>query len=172
MSQIPALTAERIARTIAGEIAANPRQVEAATALLDEGATVPFIARYRGEIIGFIIGVAIEDLASEPWARLDENFGEGNTFYTYAFVIMDKYKGNGYAKILKRVYLSWAKKRDGIRFVTGHVKLGVSTKFTGDIKIINRVDNWQGTGMTFEYYRRDLGSKPDQTQNPPLVKTF
>ena len=134
--------------------------------------SLPFIARYRGEIIGFIIGVAIEDLASEPWARLDENFGEGNTLYSYAFVIMDKYKGNGYAKILKRVYLSWAKKRDGIRFVTGHVKLGVSTKFTGDIKIINRVDNWQGTGMTFEYYRRDLGSKPDQTQNPPLVKTF
>ena len=136
--------------------------------------SLPFIARYRGEIIGFIIGVAIEDLASEPWARLDENFGEGNTLYSYAFVIMDKYKGNGYAKILKRVYLSWAKKRDGIRFVTGHVKLGVSTKFTGVIKIINRVDNWQGTGMTFEYYRRDLGSKPDlaQTQNPPLVKTF
>ena len=52
--------------------------------------SLPFIARYRGEIIGFIIGVAIEDLASEPWARLDENFGEGNTFYTYAFVIMDK----------------------------------------------------------------------------------
>jgi hypothetical protein len=50
----------------------------------------------------------------------------------------------------------------------------VSTKFTGDIKIINRVDNWQGTGMTFEYYRRDLGSKPDlnQTQNPPLAKTI
>ena len=136
--------------------------------------SLPFIARYRGEIIGFIIGVAIEDLASEPWARLDENFGEGNTLYSYAFVIMDKYKGNGYAKILKRVYLSWAKKRDGIRFVTGHVKLGVSSKFTGDIKIINRVDNWQGTGMTFEYYRRDLGPKPDltQTQNPPLAKTF
>ena len=52
MSQIPALTAERIARTIAGEIAANPRQVEAATALLDEGATVPFIARYRKEATG------------------------------------------------------------------------------------------------------------------------
>ncbi len=136
--------------------------------------SLPFIARYRGEIIGFIIGVAIEDLSSEPWARLDENFGEGNTLYTYAFVIMDKYLGNGYAKILKRVYLSWAKKRDGIRFITGHVKLGKSSKFTGDIKIINRVDNWQGTGLTFEYYSRNLGPKPDltQTQNPPLAKTI
>ncbi len=136
--------------------------------------SLPFIARYRDEIIGFIIGVAIEDLSSEPWARLDENFGEGNTLYTYAFVIMDKYLGNGYAKILKRVYLSWAKKRDGIRFITGHVKLGKSSKFTGDIKIVNRVDNWQGTGLTFEYYSRNLGTKPDltQTHNPPLAKTI
>ena len=136
--------------------------------------SLPFIARFRGEIIGYIIGVAIEDLSSEPWARLDENFGKHNTLYSYTFVIMDKYKGNGYAKILKRVFLSWAKKRESIRFITGHVKLGVSSKFTGDIKIVNRVDNWQGTGMTFEYYRRDLGPKPDftQTQNPPLAKTI
>ncbi|WP_323764394.1 Tex family protein [Marinovum sp.] len=52
MSQIPAQTATRIARTIASEIAADPRQVEAATALLDGGATVPFIARYRKEVTG------------------------------------------------------------------------------------------------------------------------
>ncbi len=136
--------------------------------------SLPFIARYRGEIIGYIIGVAIEDLSSEPWARMDENFNEHNTLYSYAFVIMDKFKSNGYAKILKRVFLSWAKKREGIRYITGHVKLGVSSKFTGDIKIINRIDNWQGTGVTFEYYRRNLGPKPDftQTQNPPLAKTI
>ncbi|MEP3333242.1 Tex family protein [Sedimentitalea sp.] len=45
-------TTDRIARTIATEIAASPRQVAAATALLDEGATVPFIARYRKEVTG------------------------------------------------------------------------------------------------------------------------
>jgi len=140
----------------------------------NKSTSLPFIARYRGEIIGYIIGVAIEELSTEPWARLDDYFGENNTLYTYAFVIMDKFKGNGYAKILKRVYLSWAKKREGIRFITGHVRLGVSSKFTGDIRIINRVDNWQGSGLTFEYYRRDLGPKPDfsQTQNPPLAKTI
>lgn len=44
----PAL-ARKIAATIAGEIGARPPQVEAAVALLDEGATVPFIARYRKE---------------------------------------------------------------------------------------------------------------------------
>lgn len=42
----------RITAILATEIAAQPRQVEAAVALLDEGATVPFIARYRKEITG------------------------------------------------------------------------------------------------------------------------
>ena len=42
----------RIARTIADEIAAKPPQVIAAIGLLDEGATVPFIARYRKEVTG------------------------------------------------------------------------------------------------------------------------
>ncbi|WP_071795912.1 Tex family protein [Natronohydrobacter thiooxidans] len=45
-------TAERIARTIATEISASERQVAAAVALLDDGATVPFIARYRKEATG------------------------------------------------------------------------------------------------------------------------
>lgn len=44
--------AERIARTIATEISATPKQVAAATELLDGGATVPFIARYRKEVTG------------------------------------------------------------------------------------------------------------------------
>ena len=37
---------------IAGEIAARPEQVAATVGLLDEGATVPFIARYRKEVTG------------------------------------------------------------------------------------------------------------------------
>ena len=41
-----------IEHRIATEISANPRQVAAAIALLDEGATVPFIARYRKEVTG------------------------------------------------------------------------------------------------------------------------
>ncbi|MGU3494536.1 Tex family protein [Xanthobacteraceae bacterium A53D] len=41
-----------IAHIIAGEIAAKPAQVTAAVGLLDEGATVPFIARYRKEVTG------------------------------------------------------------------------------------------------------------------------
>lgn len=44
--------AQRIARTIASEIGAQPAQVQAAIALLDGGATVPFVARYRKEATG------------------------------------------------------------------------------------------------------------------------
>lgn len=44
--------AQKIAATIATEINAQPGQVAAAVALLDEGATVPFIARYRKEVTG------------------------------------------------------------------------------------------------------------------------
>ena len=43
---------DRIARTIATEINARPEQVGAAAKLLDEGATVPFVARYRKEVTG------------------------------------------------------------------------------------------------------------------------
>jgi uncharacterized protein len=42
----------RIIRTLSSEIAATPTQVIAAMTLLDEGATVPFIARYRKEATG------------------------------------------------------------------------------------------------------------------------
>ncbi|RYH09720.1 Tex family protein [Tropicimonas sp. IMCC6043] len=42
----------RIVRTIAEEIAASPGQVSAAVTLLREGATVPFVARYRKEATG------------------------------------------------------------------------------------------------------------------------
>ena len=118
--------------------------------------TLPLIARSQKNIIGYIIGLPLESLSKEPWARLDENYEKYNTIYTYAFVIKDEYKGKGYAKMLKKVYLNWAKKRDGINFITGHVRLGITSRFKGEIKIINQVENWQGTGKIFEYYRRNL----------------
>ena len=132
--------------------------------------SLPFIARFQGEIIGYIIGVPLELLSQEPWARVDINFGENNTLYTYAFVVQSKFKGNGYAKMLKRVYLNWTKKQESILFITGHVKEGVSSKFTGDIRIIDRIDNWQGTGTTFEYYRRTIDPEQIYTSrnDPPL----
>jgi len=118
--------------------------------------SLPIIARFENKIIGYIIGMPLELLSQEPWARLDENYGKFNTLYTYAFVIKNDFKKKGYAKILKKVYISWAKKKDGILYNTGHVKLGISKKFKGQIKIIAEINNWQGTGEIFEYYRRNL----------------
>ena len=118
--------------------------------------TLPLIARSHNNIIGYIIGLPLESLSKEPWARLDENYEKYNTIYTYAFVIKDEYKGNGYAKMLKKVYLNLAKKREGITFITGHVRRGITSRFKGEIKVINQVENWQGTGKVFEYYRRNL----------------
>src|SRR3954466_1358806 len=42
----------RLAGLIAAEINSKPEQAAAAIGLLDEGATVPFIARYRKEVTG------------------------------------------------------------------------------------------------------------------------
>lgn len=43
---------QRIVAALAIEVAASAAQITAAVALLDEGATVPFIARYRKEVTG------------------------------------------------------------------------------------------------------------------------
>ena len=47
-----ALDIKRISIIIAAEINAKPEQAAAAIGLLDEGATVPFVARYRKEVTG------------------------------------------------------------------------------------------------------------------------
>lgn len=54
---------DRIARTIATEINARPEQVGAAVRLLDEGATVPFVARYRKEVTGGLDDTQLRVLA-------------------------------------------------------------------------------------------------------------
>ena len=53
----------RIARLIAQEIAAQPSQVIAAVDLLDGGATVPFVARYRKEATGGLDDTQLRNLA-------------------------------------------------------------------------------------------------------------
>ncbi|QXI63854.1 Protein YhgF [Paracoccus marcusii] len=60
---ISAQTATRIARQIATEIGASPAQVTAASDLLDGGATVPFVARYRKEVTGGLDDTQLRTLA-------------------------------------------------------------------------------------------------------------
>ena len=136
--------------------------------------SLPFIARYQDEIIGYIIGIPLEELRQESWAVNDENFGKYNTLYTYAFVIMEKYKSNGYARMLKRVYLSWSQKRSNIKYVTGHVITGTSNVADKNMTIISRIDDWQGTKKSFEYYRRsfDIKDNIESINSPPLETTI
>ncbi|KRG47870.1 transcription accessory protein [Stenotrophomonas panacihumi] len=54
--------AQQIAQTIADEIGAQTAQARAAIALLDEGASVPFIARYRKEVTGGLDDTQLRNL--------------------------------------------------------------------------------------------------------------
>ena len=78
---------DRIARTIATEIGASPAQVVAATGLLDGGATVPFVARYRKEATGGLDDSQLRSLA-ERLAYLRE-------LATRRAAILESIKGQG-----------------------------------------------------------------------------
>ncbi|UNK58845.1 RNA-binding transcriptional accessory protein [Pseudoxanthomonas daejeonensis] len=62
MTEVSAALARKIAQTIADEIGAQAAQVVAAVELLDEGATVPFIARYRKEVTGGLDDTQLRNL--------------------------------------------------------------------------------------------------------------
>ncbi|MFP4548897.1 MAG: hypothetical protein ACLFQM_12260 [Fidelibacterota bacterium] len=117
--------------------------------------TLPFIIRYNNEPQGFVIGVPLENFDKENWVHCDEFLGFHNTIYTYAFIIREEYRNFGLSKILKRIYHSTLKRR-GYKYVTGHVREGISAKFLNPTKVITRCDNWNNTGYTFEYYRTEL----------------
>jgi len=63
-----------MSQRIAGELSVSTRQVEATAALLDDGATVPFIARYRKERTGSLDEVAIGSIRErlEQLRQLDD----------------------------------------------------------------------------------------------------
>lgn len=60
----PAQTAARIVRSLADELHLAPARTSAVIALIDEGATIPFIARYRKEVTG--------DMDDATLRKLDE----------------------------------------------------------------------------------------------------
>ncbi len=60
---LPSLTPPSIARIIASELGVAERQVAVTIELLEEGATVPFIARYRKERTGGLDDVQLRTLA-------------------------------------------------------------------------------------------------------------
>ncbi|WP_438824266.1 Tex family protein [Bacillus sp. JJ1562] len=62
-------TNDMLVKTIAKEIGITIKQVHSVINLLDEGNTVPFIARYRKELTGSLDEVQIKDV-QEKWAYL------------------------------------------------------------------------------------------------------
>ena len=121
--------------------------------------TFPFIARYRNDIIGYIIGVPLEYFKNQSWSHIDVNLSKNNTIYTYAFIMKEKYrKKGGYAKTLKLIYTNWVKKNK-YEYITGHVKQGITQKFSrkhGNIEIVKIFPTWYDSKKPFEYYRRYL----------------
>ena len=52
-----------ITTTLAEELGIKPSAVEATVALIDEGNTIPFIARYRKEVTGGLDDVVLRTLS-------------------------------------------------------------------------------------------------------------
>lgn len=77
----------RLAATIAAEINARPAQVIAAVGLIDEGSTIPFIARYRKEVTGGLDDTQLRNLG-ERLIYLRDMEGRRDT-------ILDSINGQG-----------------------------------------------------------------------------
>ena len=114
------------------------------------------MARLNNKIIGFIIGVPLEVFSTESWSHYDTNLGKKNTIYTYMFLVGYSYRKNlGYSKVLKMIYINWCKKQN-YKFVTGHVRTGISKKFSSESVIVKIFPKWYDSKFPFEYYRRPL----------------
>ncbi len=116
--------------------------------------TLPFIARHKNKIIGFIIGAPLEKFNNQSWVQHDDNLNKKNTLYTCAFIFKKEFrKKRGFSKTLKKVYTSWAKKR-GFKYITGHVNKNIN--LDGDIKILKEFSRWFDSKEPFIYYRKKI----------------
>tara|TARA_B100000900_G_C20530300_1_gene696027 strand:+ start:133 stop:687 length:555 start_codon:yes stop_codon:yes gene_type:complete len=117
--------------------------------------TLPFIAKYNNQIIGFIIGAPLENFSNQSWVQLDENLNKNNTLYTYAFVFKSKFrKKGGFSKTLKKIYISWAKKRN-FTYVTGHISKNIF-KIKNDLELVKEYSVWYDSKEPFIYYRKKI----------------
>ena len=77
-----------IIQTLAQELSKEPRHVENVVQLLDEGNTIPFIARYRKELHGAMDDTSLRTLAA---MRGD---ADAERFFIDYFVELDPYTGH------------------------------------------------------------------------------
>ena len=55
-----------------------------------------------------------------------------------------------------KLKLNLVRKRNHLKYITGHVLEGISSNFKGKVYVVDKVPNWHGTKKVFEYYRRTL----------------
>ena len=70
---------EILTEQISKSLSINKKQVSATVELLNEGATIPFISRYRKEVTGSLDEMQVADIQSEL-KRLNELFTGANIF--------------------------------------------------------------------------------------------
>ncbi|MCR5050599.1 MAG: RNA-binding transcriptional accessory protein [Paludibacteraceae bacterium] len=92
---------QNFAHIISSAIAISERQVAATLSLLDEGATIPFIARYRKEKTGSLDEVQVADIQAQ-YERLQELQKRKETI----FARLDEL-GNDDAELRKRIADCW-----------------------------------------------------------------
>ncbi|MBB3592282.1 uncharacterized protein FHX08_002626 [Rhizobium sp. BK529] len=106
-----------LAASISAEINARPDQAKAAIELLDEGATVPFIARYRKEVTGGLDDTQLRTLAErlvylrELEARRDAIIDSINGQGKMSDELMAKLSGAATKAELEDLYLPYKPKR-------------------------------------------------------------
>ena len=106
-----------LSAVIASEIKARPDQAKAAIELLDEGATVPFIARYRKEVTGGLDDTQLRDLAErlvylrELESRRDTIVDSINGQGKMSDELLAKLKGAATKAELEDLYLPYKPKR-------------------------------------------------------------
>jgi uncharacterized protein len=106
-----------LSAVIASEIKARPEQAKAAIELLDEGATVPFIARYRKEVTGGLDDTQLRDLAErlvylrELESRRDTIVDSINGQGKMSDELLAKLKGAATKAELEDLYLPYKPKR-------------------------------------------------------------
>src|SRR3954470_13747858 len=82
---------------IASKISLKTSQVEAVLSLLEEGSTIPFIARYRKDRTGNLDEVQIQQVQDE--AKYLKDFTERKTFIEKAIIEQGKMTAELQAKI-------------------------------------------------------------------------
>lgn len=106
-----------LSAVIASEINARPEQAKAAIELLDEGATVPFIARYRKEVTGGLDDTQLRDLSErlvylrELEARRDTIVESISGQGKMSDELMARLKGAATKAELEDLYLPYKPKR-------------------------------------------------------------